>query len=160
MDDGTPWPENFLITYALSLSKSHTAYGLRTGALIGIHPDQSVIERLRDIFGTTGRQTWSAAPRVLQHAASQLHSDEETAQAWSEERDRLQGLLTARRDAFVKACKQYDVPINPTHDGFFAWLEHKNPESITEACAQHHVCLLYTSPSPRDQCLSRMPSSA
>ncbi len=142
MDDGTPWPENFLITYALSLSKSHTAYGLRTGALIGIHPDQSVIERLRDIFGTTGRQTWSAAPRVLQHAASQLHSDEETAQAWSEERDRLQGLLTARRDAFVKACKQYDVPINPTHDGFFAWLEHENPESITEACAQHHVYLV------------------
>ena len=35
MEDGTPWPENFLITYALSLSKSHTAYGLRTGALIG-----------------------------------------------------------------------------------------------------------------------------
>ena len=32
MEDGTPWPENFLITYALSLSKSHTAYGLRTGA--------------------------------------------------------------------------------------------------------------------------------
>ena len=142
MDDGTPWPENFLITYALSLSKSHTAYGLRTGALIGIHPDQSVIERLRDIFGTTGRQTWSAAPRVLQHAASQLHSDEETAQAWSEERDRLQGLLTDRRDAFVKACKQYNVPINPTHDGFFAWLEHENPESITEACAQHHVYLV------------------
>ena len=23
-----------------------------------------------------------------------------------------------------------------------------------------HTCLLYTSPSPRDQCLSRMPSSA
>ena len=50
MEDGTPWPENFLITYALSLSKSHTAYGLRTGALIGIHPDQSVTERLRDIL--------------------------------------------------------------------------------------------------------------
>ena len=54
MEDGTPWPENFLITYALSLSKSHTAYGLRTGALIGIHPDEDVIERLRDIFERPG----------------------------------------------------------------------------------------------------------
>ena len=70
--------ENFLITYALSLSKSHTAYGLRTGALIGIHPDEDVIERLRDIFGTTGRQTWSAAPRILQYTASQLHANEES----------------------------------------------------------------------------------
>ena len=67
MEDGTPWPENFLITYALSLSKSHTAYGLRTGALIGIHPDVMVTDRLRDVFGTTGRQTWSAAPRILQY---------------------------------------------------------------------------------------------
>ena len=54
MEDGTPWPENFLITYALSLSKSHTAYGLRTGALIGIHPDEDVIERLRDILERPG----------------------------------------------------------------------------------------------------------
>ena len=142
MDDGTPWPENFLITYALSLSKSHTAYGLRTGALICIHPDQAVTDRLRDIFGTTGRQTWSAAPRILQYTAAQLHANEETAEAWSSERDRLQGLLTARRNSFVEACEQFGVPINPTHDGFFAWLEHENPESITEACAQHHVYLV------------------
>jgi aromatic-amino-acid transaminase len=142
VDDGTPWPENFLITYALSLSKSHTAYGLRTGALICIHPDQAVTDRLRDIFGTTGRQTWSAAPRILQYTAAQLHSAEETAEAWSNERDRLQGLLTDRRNSFVEACETFGVPINPTHDGFFAWLEHEDPESITEACAQHHVYLV------------------
>lgn len=142
MEDGTPWPENFMIVYALSLSKSHTAYGLRTGALIGIHPDEAVTERLRDIFGTTGRQTWSAAPRILQYTAAQLHGNATTAQAWSDERDRLQSLLTDRRNAFVDACKKYDVPINPTHDGFFAWLEHEHPESITEACAQHHVYLV------------------
>ena len=142
MNDGTPWPENFLITYALSLSKSHTAYGLRTGALIGIHPDEDVTERLRDIFGTTGRQTWSAAPRLLQYTSVRLHANEETAQAWSDERYRLQELLTKRRETFVKACETYNVPINPTHDGFFAWLEHDDPESITEACAQHHVYLV------------------
>lgn len=142
MEDGTPWPENFMIVYALSLSKSHTAYGLRTGALIGIHPDEAVTERLRDIFGTTGRQTWSAAPRLLQYTAAKLHGNATSAQAWSDERDRLQTLLTDRRNAFVDACAKYNVPINPTHDGFFAWLEHEHPESITEACAKHHVYLV------------------
>ena len=40
------------------------------------------------------------------------------------------------------------------------------PESIAKLCAQSkvkkfiHVCLLYTSPSPRDRIASRMPSSA
>ena len=142
MEDGTPWPENFLITYAVSMSKSHTAYGLRTGALIAIHPDKSITERLRGIFGVTGRQTWSAAPRLLQFTAAELHSNPETAAAWSDERYRLQGLLVERRNAFVKACKELNVPVNPTHDGFFGWLEHEDPESITEKCAADHVYLV------------------
>ena len=33
-------------------------------------------------------------------------------------------------------------------------------ESVNVRNTKHGNCLLYTSPSPRDQCLSRMPSSA
>ena len=32
--------------------------------------------------------------------------------------------------------------------------------SLSEVAAKYNVCLLYTSPSPRDATLSRMPSSA
>ena len=32
--------------------------------------------------------------------------------------------------------------------------------NAAEAAAEYHSCLLYTSPSPRDATLSRMPSSA
>ena len=39
-----------------------------------------------------------------------------------------------------------------------AWL-HRNAEP-EDIAAHHHRCLLYTSPSPRDATLSRMPSSA
>ena len=37
-----------------------------------------------------------------------------------------------------------------------------NPSELAEACniAEDYGCLLYTSPSPRDGLLSRMPSSA
>ena len=33
-------------------------------------------------------------------------------------------------------------------------------QGVVEALAKHNICLLYTSPSPRDRYISRMPSSA
>ena len=142
MTNGWPWPENLLITFALSLSKSHTIYGLRTGALVSIHPDAEVTERVGTVMGVTGRQTWSAAPRVSQYTVSEIHASDEGGAAWSHERDRLQALLVERREALVTACKKLNVPLNPTHDGFFAWLEHEDPVQIAEACATQHVYLV------------------
>lgn len=142
MTNGWPWPENLLITFALSLSKSHTIYGLRTGALVSIHPDAEVTERVDTVMGVTGRQTWSAAPRVSQYTVSEIHASDEGGAAWSHERDRLQSLLVERREALVAACKELNVPLNPTHDGFFAWLEHEDPVQIAEACATQHVYLV------------------
>jgi len=142
MDEGWPWPENLLITFALSLSKSHTMYGLRTGALVSIHPDEAVTERIDTVMGVTGRQTWSAAPRVSQYTVSEMHASDEGGAAWSKERDRLQALLVERRTALIKACNELNVPLNPTHDGFFAWLEHEDPTAIAEACAEQHVYLV------------------
>ncbi len=142
MKNGWPWPENLLITFALSLSKSHTIYGLRTGALVSIHPDRAVTERVETVMGVTGRQTWSAAPRVSQYTISEIHASDEGGAAWSKERDRLQDLLVERRTALIAACDELNVPLNPTHDGFFAWLEHEDPNKIAEACATHHVYLV------------------
>ena len=142
MNDGWPWTENLLITFAISLSKSHTIYGLRTGALVSIHPDHEVTEKIATVMGVTGRQTWSAAPRVAQFSVSQMHSSTEGGEAWSVERDRLQALLVERRTLFVECCEKLNVPLNPTHDGFFAWLEHDDPPSIAEACAEQEVFLV------------------
>ena len=40
IENGMMWPENLLICVAISLSKSHTIYGLRTGALVSMHPEK------------------------------------------------------------------------------------------------------------------------
>lgn len=142
LDAGLPWPENLLIVFAVSLSKSHTIYGLRTGALVCLHPDASNIARLEDVMGVTGRQTWSAAPRIAQHVLSELHASQAGGTAWSEERDRLAALLTARRSTFIAACERLGVAVNPSHDGFFAWYECEEPAAIAEACADQHVYLV------------------
>ena len=42
------------------------------------------------------------------------------------------------------------------HGKYFNWLE----ESRINALSEVGICLLYTSPSPRDRTRSRMPSSA
>ena len=142
LDAGLPWPENMLVCFALSLSKSHTIYGLRTGALVYLHPEASSVQRLNDVMGVTGRQTWSAAPRVAQHVLSELHATEDGGLAWSQERDRLSTLLSERRDRFLRACQQHGVDINPSHDGFFAWYECDDPAAVAEACADQHVYLV------------------
>ena len=142
LDDGLPWPENLLICFAISLSKSHTIYGMRTGALVCLHPDESSLTRLKDVMGVTGRQTWSAAPRVAQYVLSELHSHEEGGVAWSHERDRLAELLNVRRTRFLQACVEHHVQVNPSHDGFFAWYECDDPEGVANACADQHVYLV------------------
>ena len=142
LDAGLPWPENMLVCFALSLSKSHTIYGLRTGALVYLHPEATSVARLNDVMGVTGRQTWSAAPRVAQHVLSELHATEAGGLSWSEERDRLSALLTERRNRFIRACHEHGVDINPSHDGFFAWYECDDPVAIAEACADQHVYLV------------------
>ena len=37
---------------------------------------------------------------------------------------------------------------------------YEKAKGVDEATLQHNICLLYTSPSPRDRTRSRMPSSA
>ncbi|MDA9165941.1 aminotransferase class I/II-fold pyridoxal phosphate-dependent enzyme [Candidatus Poseidoniaceae archaeon] len=142
IEEGWPWTENFLITFALSLSKSHTIYGLRTGALVSIHPDAEVTEKIDMVMGVTGRQTWSAAPRVAQYTVSEMHASSAGGEAWGLERDRLQSLLVNRRNLLKESCEKLNVPLNPTHDGFFAWLEHDDPQKIAEACAEQEVYLV------------------
>ena len=142
LHDGMEWPANLLITFAISLSKSHTVYGLRGGALVTIHPDQSVVDRITTVMGVTGRQTWSASSRLAQYSIAKIHADRESGAAWSDEKNRLTEILQQRRDLFIKSCQEHNVPINPTHDGFFAWLEHNDATSIVEKCASDQVYLV------------------
>ncbi|MDA0715751.1 MAG: aminotransferase class I/II-fold pyridoxal phosphate-dependent enzyme [archaeon] len=142
LQSGMMWPENLVICFALSISKSHTIYGMRNGALICLHPEEEIVSRLHDVFGVTGRQAWSASPRVSQHALCNLHADAQKSLVWRESLDEFHALLHERRDSFLQACQQYHVPINPTHDGFFAWLETDRPSEIVEACASKHVYLV------------------
>jgi len=142
LENGMMWPENFLVTVAVSLSKSHTIYGLRTGSLVSMHPEKEVTDRLETVLCVTARQTWSATPRVSQYCVSEMHSSEEGGKAWGVERDRLKKLLDDRRNALISECEKLGVPLNPTMDGFFAWIEADDPVAVAEKCAENGVFLV------------------
>ena len=57
--------------------------------------------------------------------------------------------------AMLEKAEQIEKNNNPERPD---WLPEKF--ASVEAMAQAYTCLLYTSPSPRDATLSRMPSSA
>ncbi|MGB0201453.1 MAG: pyridoxal phosphate-dependent aminotransferase [Candidatus Poseidoniaceae archaeon] len=142
LENGLMWPENLLFCVAISLSKSHTIYGLRTGALVSMHPEKEVTDRMDTVLCVTARQTWSATPRVSQYCVSEMHSSEEGGEAWSQERDRLKSLLDNRRNTLIAECEKLGVPLNPTMDGFFAWIEAEDPVAVAEKCAENGVFLV------------------
>ena len=136
------WPENLLLCFAISCSKSHTCYGLRTGALVCLHGDPSFIEQLEDVLLHTGRGTWSAAPRVAQKAIAEIHMDEKLHSSWQVERDSYKRLLDERRDAFRRAASAHNLAVNPTHDGYFAFIDCERNHEVCEIAANDHDVFL------------------
>ena len=44
-----------MLFWAVSLSKSHTAYGARCGGLVALHPEEEALTRVYEAFAVTGR---------------------------------------------------------------------------------------------------------
>ena len=135
-------PENLLFCFAISCSKSHTCYGLRTGALVCVHTNEIFVEQLENVLLHTGRGTWSAAPRVAQRAISEIHTNAEMHAAWQHEREYFKRLLDQRRDAFRRAAAAHNLSVSPTHDGYFAFLTCDNNDEICKIAAEDHDVFL------------------
>ena len=67
--------------------------------------------------------------------------------------------IHSRSKKFAKALKELGVKKGDVI-GTLAWNTHRHLESWYGITGLGAICLLYTSPSPRDQRGSRMPSSA
>lgn len=137
------WPSNLMFCFAISCSKSHTVYGLRTGALVCLHPEEEFIENVSEVILHTGRGTWSAAPRVAQRAISEIHNREDLLENWANERDQFKLILSQRRAALQKSIREVGLELNPNHDGYFAFFECENNQQICEiAATEHNVYLV------------------
>lgn len=136
------WPENLLICWAFSASKSHTIYGMRCGSIVFLHPSEEYANRLAEVCSVTGRGTWSLAPRLPQATLLTIHGDDEKATVWAVERDRLMSLLSSRRQHFNRLIDEAGIPLMPSDDGYFAFLPCDDPVSIAEKAAESHFYIV------------------
>ncbi|MEC8979572.1 MAG: aminotransferase class I/II-fold pyridoxal phosphate-dependent enzyme [Candidatus Thermoplasmatota archaeon] len=131
------WPDNLLLCWAFSTSKSHTIYGLRCGAIVFAHPDRALLDRMVPMFVHTGRGTWSGSPRLPQAAVAMIHADAGLETMWDATRAAQSQVLEIRRQILLDAAP--GVHFDPSNDGYFAHVPDSDPVSLCEEIAKHGV---------------------
>ena len=134
------WPDNLILCWAFSTSKSHTIYGLRCGAIVFAHPDRGLLDRMVPMFVHTGRGTWSGSPRLPQAAVAMIHNDSGLETMWDATRAGQSQVLEIRREGLLKAASE--VHFDPSNDGYFAHVPDPDPVSLCEEITKHGVYLV------------------
>ena len=125
-------PANILCIIGYSMSKGFTMYGQRTGAMIGVSSDKSVIDEFAAINQYTSRATWSNINRPAMRTLATIYSDAKLLEKVCAERDYYYQMITARADLFTKEAAECGLPMLPYVAGFFLSIPAKNPEAICE----------------------------
>ena len=119
--------ENFLVILAFSISKTLTAYGLRTGAQVAISTSKEVVDDFVRANEFTARSMWSNIPKGGMKLLSKIFSQEEHLNKLIAERQGYIDLLRERSDIFLSEAREAGLPMYPYRDGFFVTL--KTPEA-------------------------------
>lgn len=120
--------DNFLVILAFSISKTLTAYGLRTGAQVAISTSEEVVMDFDRANEFTARSMWSNIPKGGMKLLGKIFSDDDHLYRLIEERAQYVELLRERAEIFLEEAREADLPIYPYRDGFFVTLKTPDPE--------------------------------
>ena len=132
-------PANILCIVGYSMSKGFTMYGQRTGAMIGVSSDKSVIDEFAAISQYTSRATWSNINRPAMRTLATIYSDPELLAKVCAERDYYYQMIKARADLFTKEAEECGLPMLPYVAGFFLSIPAKNPDAICEKLHEDNI---------------------
>jgi aromatic-amino-acid transaminase len=135
----TPIPRNMLITLGYSISKSHTQYGLRTGAFIGLSQDRGVLDEFVEVNGASARGVWTNVPRAGMRLCALLHQNPTLLKKVNHEREVLRRMLTYRASVFLEEADESDLTPMPYRSGFFISIPHPDPPALARALAEQLV---------------------
>ena len=138
-------PENFMVLVAFSMSKAYTAYGLRSGAVVGISSSKEEIEDFKDAMATSARCNWSNGVHAPQQILVELAKDENKGE-YDKELASLKAMLKERADVFVKEAADHKINIIPYFGGFFAFVPSARAFEITEKLEKENI---FTIPSAK-----------
>ena len=132
-------PANILCIVGYSMSKGFTMYGQRTGAMIGVSSDKSVIDEFAAINQYTSRATWSNINRPAMRTLATIYSDPELLAKVCAERDYYYQMIKARADLFTKEAEECGLPMLPYVAGFFLSIPAKNPDAICDKLHEDNI---------------------
>ena len=138
-------PENLMVIVAFSMSKAYTAYGLRSGAVVGISSSKEVIEDFKDAMATSARCNWSNGVHAPQLILVDLAKDENKGE-YDKELQSLKAMLKERADVFVKEAADHKIDIIPYFGGFFAFIPTPRAFDLTEKLEKENI---FTIPSAK-----------
>jgi len=138
----TGLPENILVIVAVSMSKSFTMYGQRTGAMIGISSDRETIEEFVQVNEYTSRATWSNVNRGAMKTLSTIYRDKDLLQAVENERKQFVEIIGRRAEIFIEEAKQIKLKTLPYVAGFFLTIPVDNAEVICNKLTAENIFLV------------------
>ena len=138
-------PENLMVLVAFSMSKAYTAYGLRSGAVVGISSSKEEIEDFKDAMATSARCNWSNGVHAPQQILVDLAKEENKGE-YDKELLSLKAMLKERADVFVKEAADHKINIIPYFGGFFAFAPSARAFEITEKVEKENI---FTIPSAK-----------
>lgn len=112
-------PENMLVVYAFSLSKSFSIYGMRVGAQVAVSSNEEVINEFRDAMLFSSRVTWSNVSKGGMKVFAKIMTDKNLKERFEKEKDEFTNLLFERADIFLKEAKEINLKVLPYKSGFF-----------------------------------------
>ena len=136
-------PENILILFAFSMSKSYTLYGQRTGALAAFSTDKNVIEEFEETNKWSCRATWSNINCGAQNLLVKLHQDKNLRAELEADQKKIREFVKSRAEIFVGEAESCGLKIVPYKGGFFIAVPAENPKAV---CEKLHDDLIFAVP--------------
>lgn len=138
-------PENLLVIVCFSMSKSHTAYGLRSGAAVAISKSDKIIEEFEISLSHSARCNWSNSTHAAQNILIDLEK-EENKEKYLKELDCLKSMLEERADEFIKHARANKLKMIPYFGGFFTFVPTDEAFDIAKNLEKENI---FTIPSAK-----------
>jgi len=132
-------PANILITFAFSMSKSFTMYGMRSGAVIGLSSYPEIMEEFANINSFSSRAVWSNNTRGPQRLLADVMANPELKAAIDQERKSYYDLMVKRADIFLKEAAEVGLKTLPYRGGFFITVPAANPREAAAKLEKERI---------------------
>jgi aromatic-amino-acid transaminase len=132
-------PENVFVLVAYSMSKAYTAYGMRSGAAIGISSSEEIAEEFYYSLNHANRCNRSNGNHGAMNILVDLNENQEKKEAYRKELDHYSQILRKRADAFIKEANKVGLEMIPYFGGFFISLPTEKGKEISEKLEERNI---------------------